>query len=271
MKPAPFDYTAVATLSEATACLAGDEEAKVLAGGQSLLPLMALRLSRPTLLVDINGLGLDHVVLDQDVTPARLRIGALTRHVILETSALVGRVATALCEAAGQIGYPAIRSRGTLGGSLAHADPVAQLPAVLLALGASVRAEGPGGHREVPVAGAGTGTAWREHAPRSGDFALCGVAAVVTLAPDRTLSRAGLAGCGLGPVAADLSAAVSPFIGARRLDPENLTSLGQEASAMVEPPDDVHASAADRRVLAGRLAADSVATAWSRAEQSLER
>jgi len=246
--------------------------------------------------VDINGLGLDHVVLDQHVTPARLRIGALTRHVILETSALVGRVATALCEAAGQIGYPAIRSRGTLGGSLAHADPVAELPAVLLALGASVGAEGPGGHREVPVAelwtgflttslaptelitevtvpvaGAGTGSAWREHAPRSGDFALCGVAAVVTLAADRTLSRAGLAGWGLGPVAADLSAAVSPFIGARRLDPENLTSLGQEASAMVEPPDDVRASAADRRVLAGRLAADAVATAWSRAEQSLER
>src|SRR5207302_5269443 len=150
--PAPYDHPSVATHNEAPACLPGDEEAKVLAGGQSLHPLMALRLSRPTRLVDINGLGLAHVALDQHVTPARLRIGALTRHVILETSALVGRVATALCEAAGQIGYPAIRSRGTLGGSLAHADPVAQLPAVLLALGASVRAEGPGGHREVPVA-----------------------------------------------------------------------------------------------------------------------
>jgi carbon-monoxide dehydrogenase medium subunit len=257
---------------------------------------MALRLSRPTVLVDINGLGLDHVVLHDGVTPPTLRIGALTRHVVLETNALVGRVATALGEAAGQIGYPAIRNRGTLGGSLAHADPVAELPAALLALGANVRAEGPGGHREVPVAdlwtgflttslaptelitevavpvaGAGTGSAWREHAPRSGDFALCGVAAVVSLAADRTLRRAALAGCGLGPVAADLSAAVSPFVGARRLDPEMLTSLGQGVSALVEPPDDIHASAADRRVLAGQLAAEAVATAWSRAEQSLER
>jgi CO/xanthine dehydrogenase FAD-binding subunit len=225
-----------------------------------------------------------------------LRIGALTRHVTLETSARVRQVATALAEAAGEIGYPAIRNRGTIGGSLAHADPVAELPAALMALGAAVHLEGPSGRRQVPVAdlstgflttslapaelitevtvpvaGAGTGSAWLEHSPRSGDFALCGVAAVVTVAPDRTLSRARLTACGVGLVATDLTAAVSPLIGARHRERELLASVDREVSAIVEPPDDIRASAADRRVLAGRLATDALATAWSRAEKSLER
>ena len=134
MKPAPFDYVRPGSVPEALAALTGDEGAKLIAGGQSLVPFMALRLARPTLLVDVNDLGLDGVDAGADL----VRVGACTRHRRLERDPVIARAAPLLREAAGLIGYPAIRTRGTIAGSLAHADPVAELPAVLVALGGSV-------------------------------------------------------------------------------------------------------------------------------------
>lgn len=134
MKPAPFVYHRPRTVEEAVALL-GLPASKVLAGGQSLVPLMNFRLSRPRHLVDINWLpGLDGVEWDPD--QGRLRLGALVRHQVLATHPLVRRHLPVLAEAAGHIGHWAIRSRGTLGGSLAHADPAAELPAAMVALGA---------------------------------------------------------------------------------------------------------------------------------------
>lgn len=134
MKPAPFVYHRPRTVEEAVELLA-QPASKVLAGGQSLVPLMNFRLSRPRHLVDINWLpGLDGV--EWDSTSGRLRLGALVRHQVVATHPLVRRHLPVLSEAAGHIGHWAIRSRGTLGGSLAHADPAAELPAAMVALGA---------------------------------------------------------------------------------------------------------------------------------------
>jgi len=199
MKPAPFRYARAGSLAEATALLAAEPgEAKLLAGGQSLVPLLNMRLARPAVLVDLNG-----VRELRGITPSPdggLRIGALTRHTELATSAAVRERAPLLAEAARHVGHAAIRNRGTLGGSVAHADPAAELPAALVALDARLRVTGPRGARviaaalffrgllataletdeiltEVLVPAAEPGWGFVEIARRPGDFALAGVAA----------------------------------------------------------------------------------------------
>ena len=236
MKAAPFDYLRARHVDEVVTALAADDGAKVIAGGQSLVPLMAMRLARPTVLVDVNDLDLDAVV----VTDGELCVGAGTRHQTLERDAVVGRAAPLLADAAALIGYPAIRVRGTVGGSLAHADPVAELPAVLVALGGAVIARGPGGERRidaaglftgflstalepdellvevrVPAAGPAAGAAFREWAPRCGDFALAGVGVHVERGPDGTCSSARAAACGVGTAPLDCSEAIEAVLGAR--------------------------------------------------------
>ena len=215
MKPAPFEYRAPVSLEEALPLLGLD--VTVLAGGQSLLPLLNLRLARPEVVVDINGIAeLDYIRADD----GPLRIGAMTRQVALERSELVRQRWPLLHDAVRLVGHPQIRSRGTVGGSVAHADPAAELPVALTALGARFHLRSPGGARvlgaselflgplytarepdellveiEVPEQPEGAGSGFAEYARTHGDFATAGAAAVV--APG---GRAGIALLGAGPV-----------------------------------------------------------------------
>jgi CO/xanthine dehydrogenase FAD-binding subunit len=267
MKPPPFELLLASSVAEAVGALAADEGAKVLAGGQSLVPLLALRLARPTVLVDVNGLDLAGIdVVATDTGEREVRIGALVRHRRLERDATVRASAPLLAQAAALVGHPAIRHRGTLGGSLAHADPVAELPAALLALGGSVVVEGPGGRRtiranqlfegflttsispdellvevRVPAAGSSTRSAFCEWAPRVGDFAVAGVALVV----DDTSVRA--AACGVTTRPIDISDAFQPVMGVPLTE-----AIVTEVSARVRA---ACAGDDDKAELAGMLAA----------------
>jgi carbon-monoxide dehydrogenase medium subunit len=226
MKPNRFAYHDPATIDECVALLAehGDD-AKPLAGGQSLVPLMNLRLSAPAVLVDLNRIaGLDYVV-DQGDT---LAIGAMTRHRTIAGDETVRAANPLLAHAASLIGYPAIRVRGTIGGSLSHADPVSELPCVAVALGAELVIAGPGGRRTVaasdffqgyfttaiepgellvevrlPHVGGATGWGFAELARKAGDYAVVAVAAAVGVR-DGTIesARIGLAGVADRPVTA---------------------------------------------------------------------
>lgn len=215
MKPAPFEYRAPVSLQEALPLLGLD--VTVLAGGQSLLPLLNLRLARPEVVVDLNGIAeLDYIRADD----GPLRIGAMARQVALERSELVRRRWSLLHDAVRLVGHPQIRSRGTVGGSVAHADPAAELPVALTALGARFHLRSPGGARvlgaselflgplytarepdellveiEVPEQPEGAGSGFAEYARTHGDFATAGAAAVI--APG---GRAGIALLGAGPV-----------------------------------------------------------------------
>jgi CO/xanthine dehydrogenase FAD-binding subunit len=215
MKPAPFDYRAPALVEETLSLLG--LESTVLAGGQSLVPLLNLRLARPELVVDINGIvELDYIRADG----GPLRIGAMTRQAALERSKLVRRRWPLLHKAVRFVGHFQIRSRGTVGGSVAHADPAAELPVALTALGARFHLRSSGGARvlrpseffigplqtarepdellveiEVPEQPEGAGSGFAEHARTHGDFATAGAAAVVPRGGD-----AGIALLGAGPV-----------------------------------------------------------------------
>ena len=221
MKPAAFDYVAPTTLGEAIDLLAryGDE-ARPLAGGQSLVPMMAARLARPTVIVDLNRVvGLSGIVVDREVA----RIGAMTRQGAGLASPELRAAAPMLAEALAQVGHPATRARGTIGGSLAHADPAAELPAAMVALEAVLTISGPGGERRVPAgsffAGAfetalktgellseihvplavSEGQAFLEIARRKGDFAVISAAVRLDLSDDGRCSAARIV---LGGVAA---------------------------------------------------------------------
>ncbi len=258
MKPAPFDYVAAASVDEALAALAGGE-AKVLAGGQSLVPLLNMRLARPSLLVDVNRVpGLDGVELDGDV-----RIGALARQADVLASPAAEAVPL-LAAALRNVGHAATRSRGTIGGSLAHADPAAELPAVLVALDGAVVARGGSGERTIRADALFTGpftTALRpdelltavalprqdgrpfgfaELSRRHGDFALAG--ALVLLHPARIVLF-GLGGCPDRRVEAE-----------RALD-DGATpgEVAERAVAGLSPVSDVHADGAYRRRVAAVL------------------
>ena len=168
MIPAPFAYARPASLQEAIDLLAGhgdDGDAKLLAGGQSLIPLLKLRLATPALLVDLGGLARQDGLAGVRDGGDHLAVGALTRHHDLATSALVREHAPLLAFAATQVGDPQVRHHGTIGGSLAHADPAGDLPAVLLAYEATLVATGPGGDREVPATGFFTGFLQSDLAP----------------------------------------------------------------------------------------------------------
>ena len=279
MKPAPFRYARAGSLAEAIALLAASPgEHKLLAGGQSLVPMLNMRLVRPAVLVDVNGLR--ELTGIAPTTDGGLRLGALTRHAELATSPAVRERAPLLAEAARHVGHAAIRNQGTLGGSLAHADPAAELPAALLALDARVHVTGPRGVREiaadaffrgllataleadeiltaveVPAQPAGWG--FVEIARRPGDFALAGVAAVVGIASPLTLPsppRGGegevrLVGFGVGDRPLRLVGAERVLTGAP-LDAATAARAGVAAGPDCHPPSDVHGSADYRRHLA---------------------
>jgi carbon-monoxide dehydrogenase medium subunit len=270
VKPAPFEYTRARSLDEALGALAGDVEAKVLAGGQSLVPMMNMRLARPSRLIDINPIA---DLAGVAATPhGGLVIGALTRHTELLTSRLVRERAGLLAVATAHVGHRAIRNRGTLGGSLAHADPAAELPAAVLALAATLVVAGPRGRRQIaaddfflgpfatalaadeilvevavpPQRGASWGFA--EVARRAGDFAIAGVCGVVA---GEKLSRLVAFGADDRPIRLTESEKLLPAAGG--LTPDITAAAARAAARSGSPADDVHASAEYRHHLVGVL------------------
>lgn len=288
MKPAPFRYVAAESLGQALAAkVAGGDEARFLAGGQSLVPAMNFRLARPAMLIDINPLfELDYV---RAAGEGGLRIGALTRHRTLERDELVAKHAPLVAEAVRQVAHPQIRNRGTLGGNLAHADPASELPAVMLALGARFRARSARGERwleaadffrgplttalgpeemlvEIALPGLPprSGTCFLEVARRRGDYALLGVAAVVTLGEDGTCTAAGLALCNAGATPVRAVKAAAALVG-RRAGEREIGEVAAAVAGEIDPPDNVHATAAFRRHLAGVLTRRALRAAAGRA------
>jgi len=291
MKPAPFLYFRPATVEEAVALLAehGDE-AKPLAGGQSLIPAMNFRLARPGALVDLNWIAeLSYVRSQRD----GLVIGAMTRQRTVERSEEARRVAPLVSEAMPFVAHPQIRNRGTVGGSIAHADPAAELPAVMLALEARFRARSHAGERSIPAGeffkGAletalgpdellveialsrrppRSGHAFMEVARRHGDYALVGVAAVVTLDPGGRCgaARIALVSVGDGPVLATRAAAL--LVGAEPTAAAIRAAADAAARQDIDPPADIHASAAYRRHLTAVLTRRALARAFERAKEA---
>jgi aerobic carbon-monoxide dehydrogenase medium subunit len=280
VKPPAFAYHRPRGLEEALEVLAAlGEDGKVLAGGQSLVPLMSMRLSAPAALVDVNHVpGLATVEVDADV----VRVGALARHSAVEHHAAAYDAAPLLRQALRHVAHPTIRNRGTTVGSLVHGDPAAELPAVLLLLDGTVTLRHAEGSREVEASAfftgpmetalrpgelavaatfrrppARSGSAFVEVARRKGDYAVCGVGAVV--APDGT-ARVALVSVGPGPVLVDLSDAA---------DTGQVQEVEDLVDAAIEPEEDIHASADYRRhlahVLVRRALADARADARRRA------
>jgi carbon-monoxide dehydrogenase medium subunit len=267
--PSRFRYAAPRTLDEAIALLVENgDDAKVLAGGQSLVPLLKLRFAAPALLVDINNLpGLDHHREDADGT---LRIGALCRHVDLEYSALLKAKHPLMASAAPLVADPIVRNRGTLVGSVCHADPQGDWASVMIALGGSIVAQGPSGQRTIPVAqfvlgpfqnalrpgeiaveavvpqakGRSSGT-YLKLERRIGDFATAGVAVALETS-DGSVTRAGIALTGVGPATIHASAAEEALVG-RPLTQESIERAATLAAEAAQPRGDHRGSAEYKR------------------------
>ncbi|HXF98511.1 MAG TPA: xanthine dehydrogenase family protein subunit M [Gaiellaceae bacterium] len=287
MKPAAFRYCRPATVEEALEALAEHgEEAKVLAGGQSLVPLLNLRVIRPGVIVDVNGVdGLDQVVHENGA----VRIGAMARQRRLELDGGVENRLPLLHEALGFVAHIPIRTRGTVGGSVAHADPAAEIPAVTVALGATMHVRGQDDARaipasdfyigpfttaisptellvaiELPALPQGAGWAFLEVARVHGAFALVGVAALLHAADDGTLADARLALCGVGgtPVAIpgvrEIAAGEAPT-------EELFETLAEHVRKTIDPFTDTQASAEYRREVAGALVVRALRLASHRA------
>jgi aerobic carbon-monoxide dehydrogenase medium subunit len=249
------------------------DEASVLAGGQSLIPLLALRLARPALLIDINGIAELSGVAAND---GWVTIGAMTREYVAEESEILAGAVPLLATALPFIGHEAIRSRGTIGGSLAHADPAAELPAVARALDAEFVVRGQAGERVIPAAewfegylttarrsdellvavrfpaaAPGTGVSFSEVARRHGDFAIVGLAAALTLS-DGTISAARLAFAGLSDVPVRATAAEDLLVG-EAPSAGLFDEAARRATEDIDPPADLHGSAEYRKKVAATL------------------
>ncbi|MBP1820292.1 FAD binding domain-containing protein [Mycobacterium sp. OAE908] len=273
MKPAPFDYHCPGELAEAISILQqyGDE-AKVLAGGQSLIPLLSLRLSRFDQLVDLQAIEDLRGITTVDDS---IRVGAMTPQAAIARNGNAAAVPL-LAKATSHIGHYQIRNRGTVGGSLAHADPAAEYPAVAAALDASLEIAGPNGTRQVsaadffmstwvtavepeevlvaahfPVWSGTTGWAVDEVARRAGDFAMCGAVCGVQLDGDR-LNRVALALFGVGSVPVRARAIEATLTGAA-VEDLDLPDIGAQVAATLDPPGDLHATGEQRRSMAKML------------------
>ena len=287
MKPPQFEYLAPASMAEALGFLKEHgEQAKVLAGGQSLVPLMNFRLVRPGYLVDLNGIAELAWIREED---GHLSIGAMTRQRAVERSSVVRERCPLLAEAMPLIGHFQIRNRGTIGGSLAHADPAAELPAVVAALRGDLVARGPKGERKIPVgrffkgylttdlspdemlvgvrvpiAPPRMGSAFLEVSRRHGDFALVGVAALLTLDAGGVCTHASIALTGVGPVPVVAEQAAKAVVGVKPT-PSSFEEAGKRVSAALSPDSDIHASAEYRKHVGGVLTRRALARAFDRA------
>lgn len=274
MKPAPFDYRRPGSLAEAVAALAGEPNAKVLAGGQSLIPLLSMRLASPSVLVDINGIpGLDTI----EIEDGGVRVGALARHAAVLASPDVRRVQPLVSLALEHVAHATIRNRGTTVGSIVHADAAAEMPVVLTLLGGSVEVEGPAGRRTIPAdelylgplessiahdevatsayfpaLAPGAGVGFQEVSRRHGDYALVGAAALV----DGDSVRVGYLSVSDVPTVVDLSGVADD-------------DLAEAALAQLEPMDDIHATAAYRAQLVRVLTTRVVRSAHRNAREGL--
>jgi carbon-monoxide dehydrogenase medium subunit len=287
-RPSQFDYHRPASLDEALDLLASVEDARPLAGGHSLLPTMKLRLSTPAALVDIGRLpGLDGISKDGDT----LTIGGLATHASVVSSDVVRAECPVLHETAALIGDHQVRNRGTIGGSVAHADPAADYPTVLKALGATIVATGKGGPREiaaddffvsvfttalepgelvtsvkVPLERGGSGAAYRKHAHPASRYAVVGVAALVELDGGTFRSARIVVGGAVGtPVTAESAAAA--LVGQAPSGEAIENAANKVSEALTEPIGDVYASGEYRVHLAGILARKAIAAAVDRAER----
>ena len=287
MKPPPFEYVAATSLEEALDALSehGDE-AKLLAGGQSLVPLLAFRLARPSVLVDLNWVdGLDRLELKGEM----LVLGAMTRQRDVERLEALRERCPLIPEAVELVGHVAIRNRGTVGGSLAHADPAAEWPALVSVLDGELELAGPRGTRTVAardffvsyfttalepdevltqirlsLPNGRSGSCFLELSRRHGDFALAGVAALVTLADDGTAAdvRLGLIGVGDRPVR---PASAEAALHGRVPDGGAIAEAAAAVAGDIEPTGDIHASADYRRHLATVLTRRALTAAVGRA------
>jgi carbon-monoxide dehydrogenase medium subunit len=283
VKPATFEYHAPTTVDEAVGLLSAHaDECKPLAGGQSLVPRLALRLTRFEHLVDLNRVEELAGVRRNDGV---VTIGAMTRQRAIERDPDVAAALPLVASAVPFIGHSQIRNRGTVGGSLAHADPASELPAVALALDAELEVASSAGRRSVPAAeffegtwttclrddellvaarfpvwGGRSGFAFEEVARRSGDFALAGVAAAVELGGDGAVQRCALGLLGMASTPVRATAAEESVLG-RALTGSDLDEVARLATADLDPPDDVHATSTYRR----RVGAHLVRRALSRA------
>jgi CO/xanthine dehydrogenase FAD-binding subunit len=290
MKPAPFRYVAARTIEQALQLKAehGDE-ARFLAGGQSLVPTMNFRLTQPAMLIDINPLsalaGIENGAGD------RRRIGALTRYRALERDAATARDLPLIHEALPHIAHPQIRNRGTIGGNLAHADPASEMPAIVVALAGRLRAQSVKGERwiaasdffvgalatalepdemlmevELPVAPPRSGSSFMEVSRRRGDFALIGVACTVRLDESGNCSEAriGLCNAGDGPV---FAAAASESLVGRQIGAAAIGEAAELVQGAIDPGGSIHASKEFQRHLARVLTTRALTTANQRARR----
>jgi carbon-monoxide dehydrogenase medium subunit len=292
MKPPAFAYHRPATVPEALAVLADvGHDGKVLAGGQSLVPLLNMRLAAPAHLVDVNWLAeLDEVTVDDQW----VRVGAIARHARVEHDRAAAEAVPLLAQAIGDIAHDTVRNRGTVVGSLVHADPAAELPAVLVLLGGTMELASAGGEgrrvaaaefflgplesavrpgelavaAEFPRPPAAAGSAWVEVARRHGDYAVCGVGALVQLDRGLRVERARAACISVGPVPVTVD--LTDALAGRPHDAADWAAAGRLAAAAVDPDDDIHATAAYRRHLAGVLTARATRAAAAAAATRIE-
>jgi CO/xanthine dehydrogenase FAD-binding subunit len=293
VKPAKFEYLRPVNIAEAVQFLAEyGEEAKILSGGQSLIPVMNMRLSTPKYLIDIGQVPELNYIKEDD---GRLCIGTVTRHVEVGKSLLVKEKCNLLHQAIHYVGHPQIRNRGTIGGSIAHADPSAELPCVLTALKGDIVIANADGDRVVepeeffltylltsleptemvkevrfPVLSATCGSAFVELARRHGDFALVGVAAAIDLDENGKISFARLGVCGANPVPTSLSEIEESLIG---LVPNEavLKEAGEAVRDYISPEGDLHGSAEYREQLSSVLTFRALTEAASRAGKGVQQ
>ena len=285
MKPALFDYVAPDSVADAIKELASDDMARPLAGGQSLIPTMNFRIATPSKLVDLRNINeLKGITVDNGT----IRVGAMTRHRELELDAAANEANPLIAEIMANVAHIIVRNRGTIGGSIAHADAAAELPCLLVATGGSVVVSGPNGERtvaaedwfqfhmttsigegelvtevQIPALPANTGYAFQEVARRHGDYALAGVCALVTVEGE-TCIAASLAACGIGSKATRLADAETALVGTV-LDDASLETAGAAAKTYVTASDDRQASSAYRQTLVATLVKRTAKKAAARA------
>ena len=288
MKPAPFTYHDPKSLDDAYALLASCENARVLSGGQSLIPMLNFRYVQPDHIIDVGGIA---AIQGIEFKNGTLKIGAMTRQRDIEYSDVVAKHCPLMTEAILQVGHRQTRNRGTIGGSLAHLDPAAELPLVACAMNATIHVGGKRGQRELPFAdyaqgfmtpaidademvtgvslapwAPGHGSALVEFARREGDFAIVAVATLLEIGAGNTITRASLAIGGALATARRIAVAEALLIGAKAT-PDTFQAAA-DACTKIDAMADVHAPASYRQSLAGVLARRALTTAYERASKA---